>query len=443
MRRSTATALAVTLTAGTWGALGAAVPGFAGADVGAPAQTSLSLGLSPGIIDYRQPTTIKGLLVDAWGRPVAGQPVQMWVKSPGLPWRRIGTLPTDAEGRLAYHFAPDGRTAVRLVHPTTATYAPSATSGVTPRVVQVRPQVSIAGSTAARLGSIATVTGSAAPAHPGSTVVLSRLVDGAWQGLRATTLDAASRYTFPLPTSALGTTTYRVTLPPDTLHVGANSPTVTVEVYDRDLRPGDSGPAVTALQQRLTVLHYDLGAVDGRYGSETLHALTAFQKVVGLPRSGVFDGATRAALSQAKDPVLTHPTSGPSVEVDLTRQVLIYAVDGKVARILDTSTGSGQYYYSDGQQKVAVTPTGQWKIEYKVDRMVHAPLGDLYKPAYFNYSGYAIHGNGSVPPYPASHGCVRITDPAMDRFWSMLVVGMPVWVYGHQTSVAGVAAAGA
>jgi lipoprotein-anchoring transpeptidase ErfK/SrfK len=35
----------------------------------------------------------------------------------------------------------------------------------------------------------------------------------------------------------------------------------------------------------------------------------------------------------------------------------------------------------------------------------------------------------SVPAYPASHGCVRMTVPAMDRMWSALWVGMPVAIY--------------
>jgi lipoprotein-anchoring transpeptidase ErfK/SrfK len=43
--------------------------------------------------------------------------------------------------------------------------------------------------------------------------------------------------------------------------------------------------------------------------------------------------------------------------------------------------------------------------------------------------GYAIHGSTSVPSYPASHGCVRVTLPAMNRLWSSLRIGMPVHVY--------------
>ena len=48
--------------------------------------------------------------------------------------------------------------------------------------------------------------------------------------------------------------------------------------------------------------------------------------------------------------------------------------------------------------------------------MPFPPLGLLYRPKYF-YGGVAIHGFTSVPSQPASHGCVRLTYPAMDMIW--------------------------
>jgi lipoprotein-anchoring transpeptidase ErfK/SrfK len=52
----------------------------------------------------------------------------------------------------------------------------------------------------------------------------------------------------------------------------------------------------------------------------------------------------------------------------------------------------------------------------------------MYRPNYF-YGGYAVHGMTSAPACPASHGCVRMTVPTMDRMWSSLWVGMPVAIY--------------
>jgi hypothetical protein len=36
------------------------------------------------------------------------------------------------------------------------------------------------------------------------------------------------------------------------------------------------------------------------------------------------------------------------------------------------------------------------------------PLGSMYRPSYL-HRGYAVHGIISVPAYPGSHGCVRMT----------------------------------
>ena len=46
-----------------------------------------------------------------------------------------------------------------------------------------------------------------------------------------------------------------------------------------------------------------------------------------------------------------------------------------------------------------------WAAE--IDGWRDAPLGMLWRPKYFN-GGIAVHGAPSVPPYPASHGCVRM-----------------------------------
>jgi lipoprotein-anchoring transpeptidase ErfK/SrfK len=130
-------------------------------------------------------------------------------------------------------------------------------------------------------------------------------------------------------------------------------------------------------------------------------------------------------------PQLRHPYPGTSaVEVDLAHQVVYYAVNGAVARIIDASTGGGYYFYgSDGSLQQAITPTGHFSVQYKVDHWVTSKLGTLYRPAYFTDTGYALHGEGLVPSYPASHGCVRITVPAMDRLYDLLYPGMSVWTY--------------
>lgn len=178
-------------------------------------------------------------------------------------------------------------------------------------------------------------------------------------------------------------------------------------------------PGVAASQQRLTDLGYWLGPVDGQLGSMTAHAVTAFQKAEGLPRTGRLDTATVERLSVASTPA-PRSSSGHVLEIDLARQILLVSSGGTVDRIYDIATGASS----------TPTPAGQFEITREIDGFRHAPLGTLYRPKYFN-GGIALHGYTSVPPEPASHGCVRLTYPAMDDLWASgaAPVGTAVWVY--------------
>ncbi|MFD0773306.1 L,D-transpeptidase family protein, partial [Streptomonospora algeriensis] len=179
---------------------------------------------------------------------------------------------------------------------------------------------------------------------------------------------------------------------------------------------GDSGAAVREAEERLKELGYWLGPVDGEFDVRTSQAVFAVQKAAGIARDGVIGPDTRAALEEGPVPEASS-SSGEVVEVDLDRQLLLVVRDGEVRHVLNASTGSGETYTSRGQTKVAVTPTGEYGVFRRVDAWDEGPLGSLYRPAYFN-GGIAVHGYASVPPYPASHGCVRVSVPAMDWLWA-------------------------
>ena len=65
---------------------------------------------------------------------------------------------------------------------------------------------------------------------------------------------------------------------------------------------GASGPGVTDLQLRLEAQGYWTGGANGVFGPLTQQAVWAFQKVNGLPRTGVVDDATRIAFRTAQRP---------------------------------------------------------------------------------------------------------------------------------------------
>jgi lipoprotein-anchoring transpeptidase ErfK/SrfK len=195
------------------------------------------------------------------------------------------------------------------------------------------------------------------------------------------------------------------------------------------MRLGSLGSAVVTLQQRLAVLHYfDVATADGVFEQNTYHAVIAFQKVHGLTRDGVVGPATWARLATPYVPVPRYPMPTASLEVNLAKQVIYYVRNGAIERIIDSSTGSGTWYDSQGRWAQAITPAGRFRIYSRYDGWQAGPLGSLYRPNYF-YGGYAVHGMTSVPANPASHGCVRMTVPTMDRMWSSLRVGMQVAIY--------------
>ena len=187
---------------------------------------------------------------------------------------------------------------------------------------------------------------------------------------------------------------------------------------------------VTALQQRLIALHYfDVGTADGVFEQDTYHVVIAFQKVQGLTRDGVVGPATWAKLAKPYVLAPRYRLATASLEVNLAKQVIYYVRNGTIQRIIDASTGSGAWYYSQGRWARAITPTGRFHIYWRYSNgWQPGPLGSMYRPNYF-YGGYAVHGMTLVPAYPGSHGCVRMTVPTMDRMWSSLWVGMPVAIY--------------
>jgi peptidoglycan hydrolase-like protein with peptidoglycan-binding domain len=253
------------------------------------------------------------------------------------------------------------------------------------------------------------------------------------------------------PTTVAVTAAPTTTLAPTTTTTAPLPPVSTLPPGPRNIEPvaaldvplsavgSSSGGETARIQQRLVDLNFWTGAVDGSYGLTTKQAVMAFQKYSGLNTTGAVDGDTAAAMTAATEQARAAADAGTLVEIDKSKQLLFFVVDGHTQWIFNTSTANGQPYEEEDQntpgevQKgVAITPNGLHKVNR--ERPVgwwEGDLGRIYRPKYF-VGGVAVHGSSNVPNYPASHGCVRVTTQAMDYIWEtgMMPMGIPVWVHG-------------
>jgi hypothetical protein len=198
--------------------------------------------------------------------------------------------------------------------------------------------------------------------------------------------------------------------------------------WDIVLASGMHGPRVKALQKELRSDLYPVGVIDGTFGLATLDSVYAFQKVHGLLLDGSIDGADmETALLEGPPAPPEHP-GDDYIDVDITKQVIFEVHDGELFQTIPISTGNGAVYNSRGSLAVASTPRGDFEVYNKIPGWRISHLGALYYPSYFS-GGYAIHGSASVPPYPASHGCVRIPMHVAVDFYERNDYGTPIYVH--------------
>ncbi len=394
---------------------------------------TLTATLSPGLVTYGQGVTISAVLKRSDdGAPIAGETVDFYRKAAGqTTFTKLGHLTTNASGVVTYKpLAPSVNMQWYLAHSANPYVGPAQSSTLTSLV---RPKIGVRVSRyVAEQGVPSVVSVLVSPSHAGQNVGLALKTADGWKTVASHTLNSSSATSFSIATFTLGTRYFRLTKAGDGDHESTVTTAFAITVVRRTLRrpcPGMTGNDVTAVQKRLAALHYDTGTINGYYGFDTTHATAAFQKVNGLTVTGYVDYKTYDRLWKPASPKLRYSHSGTWVEVDLTKQVLYYVRNGAVTRILDVSSGSGQLFTVEGTTQRAITPMGNFRIFHKIDGLRISRLGSLWRPAYFAAGGFAIHGNGSVPYYPASHGCVRITISAMNRLFSMLTIGMPVHVY--------------
>jgi hypothetical protein len=188
----------------------------------------------------------------------------------------------------------------------------------------------------------------------------------------------------------------------------------------RPLRPAavqaEGRPGVRDLQELLRDLGFlGAGGVSGVLDDRTAVAVLGFQKWTGLARTGALDSVTTNALLRATRPVPARSAAGTRIEVLLDRQLALLIDGDRVRRVVHISTGVG-----------GRTPTGSFHV-FRKERMSWSVPFSVWMPwASYFVGGIAFHEYGSVPAYPASHGCVRVNRYDAPLLYDFAVSGTPV-----------------
>ncbi len=357
---------------------------------------SVTLTASATTLSFGQSVWLSGQISPAAG----GETVDI-VDAAGMVVAHDSTGPN---GAYAVSFSPSATVTVRADWQNTL--SPDVTIGVRAVVTAHLGPV--------RLFDRAVVRGTVAPAGPGAAVDVRLTRAGNVVGTRSPTMGAAGGFQATFPIERPGVYRVRATFA-DATHLRGSASDGPSTTPLPSLATGSHGGFVLLLDRRLVQLHYRLVAVDQSYDYRTADAIMAFRKVQRMARVSTVDAAVWRALA---DPIVPRPkatTRGFHIEVDQTRQVLYAVEDGSITDVIHVSTGKPS----------TPTPDGSFHV---FSKLAGFSSHGLYYPSFFN-GQRAIHGWVDVPPYAASHGCVRVPYWHAKWIYGLATLGTRVLVY--------------
>jgi PKD repeat protein len=371
-----------------------------GVKVKAQVQTQgLTLSLAPRALVFGRTVIATGTLTPS----EAGSAVVVERRA-GSVWHVLATTTTDSSGRFSVGLSPAAGGAVRARVADTGTTSAGVPLAVLPRLELHR-----------RLGRAflgAPLRVGVRPLTYSGRVVVTARRRGRLVG-RVTGRVRDGRLRVTVPTPGIGRFAVRLRFAASA-GLSARTAFTRVRARARTLSVGSRGRDVKALLRRLADLHYRVARISTTFGLAAHDAVIAFQKANGLSRTGIVGPATWQALGRARIPRARYAKPALHIEVDKSRQILKLVRDGTVAAVLPVSTGA-----------TGNTPLGAWRIYWKSPG--YNGVGMYYSMYWLR--GFAIHGYHSVPPYPASHGCVRIPIWAAKWLYDRSSVGERVYVY--------------
>jgi peptidoglycan hydrolase-like protein with peptidoglycan-binding domain len=364
-----------------------------------PLPTAITSVLSGTSVVYGATITVSGAVTPA----TEGQDVIIFLAGVA-----VADAATGADGSYSAEFIPrrSGEVVARLAADGAASL---------PQQLAVRPKVTITHGTPVPFLPLRYVITVAPSSYAGtvSTAVWHNGVKAATVKTRVTEGKAVQQ----LPLRGVGLFTLKTTLPPGnglagrSIENGVRAKTVT-------LRVGSSGPHVRGLLTALKALGIRVPYVGTKLNADCGDAVMAFQKAYRLPRTYVVDADDWRKLDTAKKIKPRYSTPYDHLEVDKTRQILLMVRGGSLRGLIAVSTGA-----------TGNTPEGSFRIQQKHPyTTTWLGPGILYRTMGF-HGNFAIHGYRPVPPYPASHGCIR--EPMWVAAWiyDRSFVGERLYIY--------------
>jgi lipoprotein-anchoring transpeptidase ErfK/SrfK len=366
----------------------------------APASAAtLTLELSRPAVVFGGAVTVSGVVEPA----LEGQEVVV-----SLGGVDVGAALTDATGAFALEFAPgnSGEVAARL----TADGSASA-----PLPLVVRPAVTVTHGKLIPFLRARFVVKVAPATYDGE--VTARVFH---HGRRVATVRGRvrdGRAVLLVPLRGIDWFKVRFKLPA-TAALGSRAVEKSVELEWRRLAVGSTGLRVKGVLSHLKRLRIRTPGTGTTYTRAVADAVVCFQKTYRLSRDYVMNESDWRKLDRATLIRPRYATPARHIEIDEARQILMLVTDGAVIGIVPVSTGA-----------TGNTPEGAFTILRKT--YVSSTFdGSLPLPRFMTFYGQmGIHGYPVVPPYPASHGCVREPLWVCDWVYDRAFVGERLYLY--------------
>jgi lipoprotein-anchoring transpeptidase ErfK/SrfK len=274
----------------------------------------------------------------------------------------------------------------------------------------------------------ATVNGRVATRIPGAAGVAGTAGEGV-QEVSATTVPLqldGRRFAFAVGQLPQGLNTVRVWVRDRAGNVSGRTVRLMVDSSEEfgatDMRQGARGEDARTLNRRLKDAGLLRGAVTATYGPRTRAAVIRYQGRHKLRKTGVVDARTREAMVGR-------------IVVDLSDFTLRLIRDGRVVMRYRVATGTPSHPTPVGEFRVVnkqvdptwIPPDSPWAEGLgPIPPGPGNPLGTRWigtsAPAVGIHGTYADSSIGTR----ASHGCIRMHIPEVEKLYDQVSVGMPV-----------------